>query len=102
MQKAIWKGSDRFIPDLRIKVTAGTEFEIPDDVVLGGEGVVFDIVGGASFDKLVAEAKDLKVSGHTKLSTRLDLERAVADHKAEEASKAEAETAKADDTEGNE
>lgn len=98
MHKVRWTGASHRIPDLAKTVQRGEEFEVDDTVTLGGEGVNFDIIGGSEFDRLVSEAKDLKVSGYTKLTTRLDLERAVDAKKAELEAK-EAEKAASDESE---
>lgn len=98
MHKAKWKGPQKRIPDLRLTLDRGDEFEISADVRLGGEGVDFDIVDGPAVEILRGEAKDLGVKGATKM-TRLELEQAVTT--AADNEKAEDEKASAGDDQGD-
>lgn len=94
--KAVWTGPASRIPDLNyLEVDAGTEFEIPADVELGGEDTNYEIVGGAEHEALTKKAKTLDVKGRSKAKTRKQLADAIAAHEAEaeaaEEEKAEAE-----------
>lgn len=90
--QAVWTGPDsslRLAGKPARRISRGDEFEIPAGETVGGEGAKFDITGGPDFDQAAAEAKDLKVKGHTTLKTRKALADAVEAHKAEAAAAAE-------------
>jgi len=76
--QAVWIGPGRRIMfDQVLEVTEGDEFEFDTDVTLGGEGFDYNIVGGPAFAYVLADAKTLRVKGHNKMTTRLELADAV-------------------------
>jgi hypothetical protein len=40
--KAKWIGPESSIPDLGLRLAPGDEFELPDDLTLGGEGETWE------------------------------------------------------------
>ncbi len=95
MHKAKWTGSTRRIPDLDgIILEAGDEFDLPEDLHLGGEGTIYHIVGGPAFEeaKTAAGAAGLKTP---KAATRKDNADALEAHQLILEAQAEAEKADA-------
>lgn len=100
--KARWTGPTLLVKDPAYRhvnedgtLKRGDEFEIADGVILGGEDVNYEIIGGPEFEALSKKAQDLDVKGRSKLKTRKQLADAVA---AAEAEAAEEKAAPDDDT----
>jgi len=99
--QAVWLAPDsRIFFDEVLEVDQGDKFEFDVDVLLGGEGSNYNIIGGPAFDAALTDAKALGVKGHTKMTTRLELQTAVDELNAAAAVKAAAEAeAAADESE---
>lgn len=90
--QAVWLGPDsRLMFDEVLEVNQGEEFEFDTDDSLGGEGSNYDITGGPAFAAALTDAKALGAKGHTKMTTRLELQTAVDELNAAAALKAAAE-----------
>ena len=95
--QAVWIGpAKRIMFDEVLEVDAGDEFEFDTDLTLGGEGSDYNITGGPAFDAVLTDAKALGVKGHTKMTTRLELQTAVDDVNEAAAAKAAADAAEAE------
>ena len=100
MHQAKWVGPARHFPDFGATLEAGDTFELPEDLILGGEGVVYHITGGPAFEQAKKAAADAGQKTPAK-ATRKDLADALEAHQLIAEAQAEAEKADAqteDDT----